>query len=109
MVKKDIRKNFREEVFTRDKNTCKVCGNKYDDILPLDAHHITDRNEIISGGYVKENGITVCKEGCHFKVECFHITEGEEWNEGLHPDDLYRMIGSSKELAIEKSKKLLGK
>lgn len=26
--------------------------------------------------------------------------------EGLHPDDLYKIIGSSKELAIEKSNKL---
>jgi len=58
-----------------------------------------------NGGYVKENGITVCKEDCHLKVEMFHISEGTEWSEGLHPDDLYRMIGSSKELAIKIDKK----
>lgn len=108
MGKKDVRRIFRDEVFTRDKNTCKVCG-EVREISLLDAHHITDRNEIISGGYVKENGITVCKSDCHNMVEAFHISQGEEWNEGLHPDDLYRMIGSSKELAIKKSEKLLGR
>ena len=32
----------------------------------------------------------MCKEDCHFKVEQFHINEGESWEEGLHPDDLYK-------------------
>lgn len=36
----------------------------------------------------------------------FHITEGKEWEDGMHPDDLYRMIGSSKEIALAKSEKL---
>ena len=105
MSKKEVRNNFRSSVFKRDKWACKVCDVKRieDD---LDAHHITDRSEMPNGGYVKENGITVCKEDCHFKVELFHITEGEEWNNGLHPNDLYNMIGSSKDLAIEKSKLL---
>lgn len=109
MGKKDVRKKFRDEVFTRDKYTCKVCGEVASDEAFLDAHHITDRNEMPNGGYVKENGITVCKEECHAMVEEFHISEGESWEEGLHPDDLYKMIGSSKELAIEKSEKLLGR
>lgn len=106
MNKKQIRENFRDSVFKRDKYTCQVCGEKHDSIETLDAHHITDRSEMPNGGYVKENGITVCKKDCHFKVEWFHITEGEEWNEGLHPDDLYKKISSSKELAILKSEKL---
>jgi 5-methylcytosine-specific restriction endonuclease McrA len=105
MSKKDVRKNFRESVFKRDKFTCKVCGTKREEDL-LDAHHITDRNEMPNGGYVKENGITVCKEDCHFKVEKYHISEGKEWEEGLHPDDLYRMIGTTKEEATRKSSQL---
>jgi 5-methylcytosine-specific restriction endonuclease McrA len=105
MGKKDIRKNFRDSVFKRDKNICQVCKNKKD-IQDLDAHHITDRSQMPNGGYVKENGITVCKKDCHFKVELFHITEGEEWNEGLHPDDLYKIIGSSRELSEIKSNEL---
>lgn len=105
MSKKDIRENFKREVFKRDKHTCKVCKKKQEE-KDLDAHHITDRNEIINGGYVKENGITVCKSECHLKVEKFHITEGVQWEANLHPDDLYRLIGSSKELAIMNSEKL---
>ena len=53
-----------------------------------------------------ENGITVCKDECHMAVEQFHITQGDWWEEGLHPNDLYKLINSSKEFAIEKSLKL---
>ena len=104
--KKQIRENFRNSVFKRDKNTCQVCGKKHTDIENIDAHHVTDRTEMPYGGYVKENGITVCKEDCHFRVELFHINEGSSWEEGLHPDDLYKKINSSKELAIQKSNEL---
>jgi hypothetical protein len=123
-LKKDKRKNFKQEVFKRDKYTCKSCNMKYSQDEAeryLDAHHITDRSEMFNGGYVKENGITLCKyaqpnrmeltsvseEGsCHMKAEKFHITEGEEWTPGMHPDDLYKIIGSSKEDAIKASEKL---
>lgn len=105
-TKKDIRNNFRTAVYKRDKNTCQVCQKKHTDIAQLDAHHITDRNEMPNGGYVKENGISLCKEGCHMKCEKFHISGGLEWEEGLHPDDLYKIIGSSKELAVKKSELL---
>ena len=104
--KKQIRENFRTSVFKRDKNTCQACKKKHTDIEDLDAHHITDRSEMPNGGYVKENGISLCKEGCHMRCEKFHITGGVEWEEGLHPDDLYKMINSSKELAIQKSEAL---
>lgn len=109
MGKKEIREKFRNDVFTRDKNTCQVCKIKYENVTSLDAHHITDRDGMPNGGYVKENGISVCKSDCHFKVEMFHISEGEEWEPNLHPDDLYKLIGSSKELAIKKSEQLFGK
>lgn len=102
MGKKETRLKFKNDVFKRDKHTCQVCKTKRTE-EELDAHHITDRNEMPNGGYVAENGITVCKEDCHFKVEQFHINEGESWEKGLHPDDLYKKINSSKELAIEKS------
>ena len=102
VMKSNIRKKFKEEVFSRDNHTCFVCKTKRVE-EELDAHHITDRSEMPNGGYVKENGITVCKFICHMKVEEFHITKGEVWDENLHPDDLYKAINSSKELAIEKS------
>ncbi len=59
-----------------------------------------------NGGYVIENGITVCKEICHLKVETFHLSDGNDWVSNLHPDDLYIKINSSYEIAFEKSKLL---
>ncbi len=104
--KKQIREKFRSDIFKRDKNICKVCNKKHSDIELLDAHHITDRSQMPNGGYVKENGISVCKDECHMKCEKFHISDGLEWSDGLHPDDLYKLINSSKELAIQKSNEL---
>ena len=96
-AKKQIREQFRTEVFTRDNFTCCFCA-----LEAVDAHHITDRTEIINGGYVKENGISLCAE--HHKIaEKYHESCGKTWYEGFHPDDLYRKINSSKELAIRKS------
>lgn len=95
--KKQIREHFRSVVFVRDKFTCKFC-----DKPAVDAHHITDRSEMPNGGYVLENGISLCSEH-HLIAEKFHDTEGKEWEEGFHPDDLYKKINSSKELAIKKS------
>jgi hypothetical protein len=116
--KKQIRRKFRDDTFGRDNYCCKWCGNDFSTIdfpeTVLDAHHITDRKEMPNGGYVMENGITLCKmndegleeDSCHMKAELFHISGGQKWTSGMHPDDLYKLIGSSKELAIEKSEKL---
>lgn len=105
MNKKEIRKNFRNAVFKRDKHTCRICNTKREESL-LDAHHVIDRSLMPNGGYVVSNGITVCKEGYHMKVEKFHITNGQEWEDGLHPDDLYALIESSKEQAEKDSQEL---
>ena len=51
--KQKVREDFRNSVFERDGHKCKICGSND----KLDAHHITDRNEMPNGGYVKENGI----------------------------------------------------
>jgi 5-methylcytosine-specific restriction endonuclease McrA len=103
--KQKIREQFREAVFKRDGHKCRVCGRKD---VKLDAHHITDRNEIPNGGYVKENGITLCdtERGCHWKAEIYHQSGGEDWLTGFHPADLYKLIGSSKEKAIAAAHKL---
>lgn len=103
--KKQIRNDFRISVYKRDNHTCKVCNTKRES-EELDAHHITDRNEMPNGGYVTSNGITVCQEKCHMIVEQYHISGGENWNDGYHPSDLYELIGSSKELAVKESLKL---
>lgn len=104
--KKNIREKFRNDVFKRDKNTCQLCKKHSDDISIFDAHHITDRSEMPNGGYVKENGITVCKDNCHMKCEKYHISGGKEWEENLHPNDLYNIIGSTYKIAYEKSLEL---
>jgi 5-methylcytosine-specific restriction endonuclease McrA len=102
--KKAIRRNFRLAVFERDGYCCAMCGiqgqdrQEGDQGLPdLDAHHITDRNEMPSGGYVKENGISLCTD-CHIKAE----------DKILHfrPEDLYQEIGSSYEQAVQASERL---
>lgn len=97
--KKQVRAAFRNAVYTRDKYTCRCCGFKGDENT-LDAHHIIDRNEMPNGGYVKENGITVCSE-CHIKAESTHL--GLPIPEGYSREDLFRIIGSSEEIARRKS------
>ena len=99
-AKQQIRENFRNVVFNRDKHKCVFCERTDN----LDAHHITDRNEFLNGGYVLQNGITLCPEH-HLMSEKYHQTNGEEWFEGFHPDDLYKKIKSSKELAFKNDKK----
>ena len=107
MGKRDVRAAFRDSVFTRDRYTCQVCGKRWTSadadpsLKRLNAHHIIDRHDFPNGGYVAENGITVCEDGCHMKCERYHITSGKEWEEGLHPEDLYKKIGSSLDAAID--------
>ena len=100
-----VRDRFRKEVFERDNHKCKVCGKSGN----LDAHHITNRNEMPNGGYVKENGISLCEgEGeCHWKAEKVYFDNSSENDfPGFNSEDLYKLINSSYEIAIEKSEKL---
>ena len=69
-------------------------------VFPID---ITDRSDIINGGYVIENGITLCPE-CHILAEIFH-TSGESYL-NYSPEDLYKIINSSYEKAVKASEKL---
>jgi predicted restriction endonuclease len=98
--KQIVRQKFRDDVFGRDRHKCKFC----DVTVNLDAHHITDRTLMPNGGYVKENGITLCPEH-HIDAEQYHISDGIKYVDGMHPDDLYRIISSSYELSLAKSKK----
>lgn len=110
--KKQVRANFRRETFARDKCTCQGCGR----LLPeeeLDAHHITPREDMPNGGYVKENGVTLCKEprdkllSCHEMAEAYLKPEEYGVEEpGYSPAELYSKIGSSHDRAYKASLKL---
>lgn len=113
--KSQVRDAFRSAVYRRDKHTCQVCGKKWTerDADPnagkMNAHHITDRSLMPNGGYVAENGITVCDGGpgsCHMRCEQWHISGHTQVEAGLHPSDLYAKIGSSYEKAVAASEKL---
>lgn len=58
-----------------------------------------------NGGYVMENGITLC-EAHHLQVELFHISGHTKWIDGMHPDDLYQIIRSSHLSAVAASERL---
>ena len=102
-TKSQIRAHFRRVCYERDGYACVTCGCPKENIERLDVHHITDRNEMPGGGYVLENGISLCPD-CHLKAEKYHQTDGWDWEEGYHPNSLYFRIGSSKEEAIQASK-----
>lgn len=97
LSKKEIRQNFKLVCLKRDKNACVMCGHKsktLEEALEIfDIHHITDRSLMPNGGYVLENGITLCKDNCHLKAEQFHAT-GQALP-GWSPEDLYEKISSS--------------
>ena len=99
--KKLVRQNFRDSVFKRDRNRCVFCGQTE----KLDVHHITDRNLMPFGGYVKQNGISLCPDH-HEMAETYHHSNGEECADGFHPKELYNKIGSSFEIAQRASKRL---
>lgn len=96
---KQWRKQFNEDCLKRDENKCVFCGKTEN----LDVHHILDRHLMPNGGYVKENGITLCEEH-HWKAEEYHM--GGDPEAGFYPMDLWNKIGSSYEEALEKSNKL---
>lgn len=123
--KQETRRRFREVVFERDGYRCVGCGfqSSPEEVEhDLDAHHITPREEFDNGGYVKENGVSLCDPtkrggplatGCHYKAEAILQTmsiRGEYDEPDRHPHEfwyeftpkaLYEKIGSSIERAVE--------
>ena len=121
--KQQLRDAFREAVFARDGYRCAVCGfqsSKETADHDLDAHHITPREQMPGGGYVVQNGVSLCAPertggkmalGCHYKAESVlaKIAEGygpedehSLWYD-MSPQSLYRKIGSSFAAAYEAS------
>lgn len=101
--KKQLRADFRDAVFARDGWKCAMCGRGD---VKLDAHHIIDRHDMPHGGYVAENGITLCdvEQGCHWKAERWHATGVA--HPGYSPQELFDRIGSSLDAAIAASEAL---
>lgn len=74
------RTEFRGAVFKRDNHQC-VCCSK----LAVDAHHILDRSLFEDGGYVLENGASLC-ESCHWDAEKGLISPKLLWEKlGVKP------------------------
>ncbi len=73
------RQKFRDEVFSRDNNNCIVpwCNRNADD-----AHHIIERKLWENGGYIPENGASVCNhhhryaEENHIPPQAFYMWAG---------------------------------
>jgi 5-methylcytosine-specific restriction endonuclease McrA len=84
--KKRIRNEFRDAVFERDEYTCRMCGEG-----GVDPHHIINRSLFPNGGYVAENGISLCSK-CHERAEAWITCSGDD---AFSPAKLYEMIGSS--------------
>lgn len=59
MTKNITRKEFREQCFNRDNHTCVV---PWCDEDAEDAHHIIERAEWEDGGYIPQNGASVCEK-----------------------------------------------
>ena len=96
--KRELRRQFRDQALARDGHRCRATGRTD----ALEVHHITDRAVMPAGGYVLENAITLNAD-VHAEAERFHISGGTDWAEGLHPDDLYALIGSSRDAALQAS------
>ena len=110
MNKKQIRNSFRNEVFKRDKYKCVICKKsgkcrqtgefQNEPVCFLDAHHITNRDDMPNGGYHKSNGITLCDD-CHIEAERF--LSNQSTNVKFSPETLYKKIGSSYKLSYKSS------
>lgn len=124
--KREVRRQFRDQVFKRDGYKCVVCGfqsSPQEAEHELDAHHITPRESFPNGGYVKENGVSLCDpsktgkpvaHGCHWRAEQVLLRISQGWTPGIgiakHPEDfeyevtpgaLYEKVGSTLERAVE--------
>lgn len=103
--KKHVREEFNTVCLVRDDWRCRACGVSIVS-TPYSVHHITPRQLMPYGGYVLENGITLC-EDCHKCAERFlkldeaSLTPYASYaNYALSPYYLYKVIDSSFEKAV---------
>lgn len=85
---KSERRKFREQCFERDNHTCVVPDCNAD---AVDAHHIIERSEWQNGGYIPQNGASVC-EHHHKLAETNDIPPQAFWRwiglDGITPDGM---------------------
>jgi 5-methylcytosine-specific restriction endonuclease McrA len=89
-----LRKQFRESCLKRDNNRCRACNFPANNLV---VHHIINRKEIVNGGYVTSNGITLCEE-CHWRAETA-LQAKEKYYLGYGETELFKKIGSSETIA----------
>lgn len=87
-MKRARRDAFRVSVFERDGHRCVICGAD-----GQDAHHIMERRLFDDGGYVIDNGATLCGP-CHIQAEqtvltCDEIRQAAGIGRVILPDHLY--------------------
>jgi predicted restriction endonuclease len=95
--KHQLRQRFNEKCLKRDNYTCMMCGLTD---RTLDVHHIMNRGDMPNGGYVPENGITLCPI-CHVRAESTYFNALSIV--GFSVTELYEKIGSSFEKALKAS------
>ena len=98
---KIVRQKFKDSVLKRDRNKCVICKTEDN----INVHHITDRTLMPEGGYVKENGISLCVEHLAAAEE-YHLSNGDSCAEGFTPKALYMKIGSNYEKALKASERI---
>jgi hypothetical protein len=90
------RAHFRDAILVRDGKSCRVCGST----KKVEVHRIN--------GHILVQGNALCLcHGCRVKAEYFAVHDGKKSVEGFHPDDLYKLLGTSK-AEVDAEAKLLG-
>jgi 5-methylcytosine-specific restriction endonuclease McrA len=95
--------SFQDAVFKRDHNKCAHCGSADGITFFL----ISPRGEMPNGGYVLENAVTLCHD-CYKRAKYFYGKMPDNaWRYPDHdPRELYKLIGSDFDMALEASLKL---
>lgn len=113
--KYEIRERFRNAVLARDGHRCVLCGRND---RPLDVHHMIPRKLMPGGGYVVENGASLCglphdrgQPSCHERVEEMTraILNGRtSYPEWAGPESIFKKIHSHWLLALAAAVKAAG-